>query len=102
MGGVENYYDAGNQYPSVVAIDIPGNGMNGQTCSGTLINARTIPTAAHCFYNSGTGAWIGQAARTGARPARSRSASACFRSFQTAQRMLDSHCRVCRSNLRRV
>jgi outer membrane autotransporter protein len=59
VGGVEDYYDANNQYPTVVAIHIPGNGANGQTCSGTLINSRTILTAAHCFYNSKTGAWIG-------------------------------------------
>jgi secreted trypsin-like serine protease len=56
-GGVANYYDADNQYPNVVAIEIPGNGTNGQTCTGTLINARTVLTAAHCFYNAGT--WIG-------------------------------------------
>ncbi len=58
-GGIANYYDSTNQYPNVVAIDIPGNGQNGQTCTGTLINARTILTAAHCFYNANTGSWIG-------------------------------------------
>ncbi|MBN9001514.1 MAG: trypsin-like serine protease, partial [Rhizobiales bacterium] len=38
-----NIFDQGNQYPNVVSV-------NG--CTGTLINARTVLTAAHCFYDN--------------------------------------------------
>src|SRR5499433_1835002 len=41
-GGIANYYDAGNQFPNVVSLF---NG--GSFCTGSLINSRTILTAAH-------------------------------------------------------
>ena len=45
FGGIANYYDAGNQFPNVVSV----LNADGSSCTGSLINSRTILTAAHCF-----------------------------------------------------
>jgi secreted trypsin-like serine protease len=44
-GGIANYYDAGNQFPNVVSLV----NAAGSFCTGSLINSRTILTAAHCY-----------------------------------------------------
>lgn len=44
VGGVQNWYDHANLYPNVVSIYNSAD----SGCTGTLINARTILTAAHC------------------------------------------------------
>src|SRR5437016_1535483 len=52
VGGIANYFDAGNQFPNVVSLfsaGVPGVSTPGSQCTGSLINSRTILTAAHCF-----------------------------------------------------
>ena len=51
-GGIANYFDAGNQFPNVVSLfseNFPGFPTPTSFCTGSLINSRTILTAAHCF-----------------------------------------------------
>ncbi|MFC3640118.1 trypsin-like serine protease, partial [Camelimonas fluminis] len=48
---VHEWYDAGNAYPNVVAVF---DKTNGTLCTGTLLNHRTVLSAAHCFYNKTT------------------------------------------------
>lgn len=47
-GGMANYWDRANTMPSVVSIYSPDNGSG---CTGTLINSRTVLSAAHCFID---------------------------------------------------
>lgn len=44
-GGMPNYWDQTNIYSNVVSLN---NGTAFSNCTGTLINSRTILTAAHC------------------------------------------------------
>ncbi len=47
-GGVDAWYDSGNAYPNVGSMRVGGQ----SNCTGTLINARTLLTATHCFENN--------------------------------------------------
>src|SRR5262245_26021988 len=51
-GGVAEYYDKGNQFPNVVSLFDNSTGRS--FCTGSLINSRTILTAAHCAFSSGS------------------------------------------------
>jgi Trypsin len=48
-GGIANYYDVHNQYSNVVSLFGVSGPETGSQCTGSLINSRTIVTAAHCF-----------------------------------------------------
>jgi subtilase-type serine protease len=47
-GGIANYWDQNNQFPNVVSLFASGP-ETGSSCTGSLINSRTILTAAHCL-----------------------------------------------------
>src|SRR5262245_32163164 len=52
VGGIGNYSDAGNQFRNVVSLfsaSLFSAAGFGSFCTGSLINSRTIATAAHCF-----------------------------------------------------
>jgi len=53
-GGIANYFDSANAFPNVVELNFlsPPGSNNGSICTGTLINSRTILTAAHCVTGS--------------------------------------------------
>ena len=46
-GGIANYYDSANQFPNTVSL-FSANPAFSSFCTGSLINARTVLTAAHC------------------------------------------------------
>jgi subtilase-type serine protease len=53
VGGVQNYWDQNNVYSNVVRIQLPDTPrLRNRFCTGTLINSRTILTAAHCMLNN--------------------------------------------------
>ena len=54
--GIDGIVDTENQWPSVVQMFQQDNATGGVflNCTGTVINPRTILTAAHCLYNSST------------------------------------------------
>ncbi len=47
-GGIANYYDSANQFPNTVSLWGKFFGGFSSFCTGSLINARTVLTAAHC------------------------------------------------------
>ena len=63
-----NFYDSANAWPSVASLGLFNAAGIGQGCTGTLINSRTILTAAHCLSantTQGTAAFSNSAAAAG-------------------------------------
>ena len=63
-----NFYDSANAWPSVASLGLFNAAGLGQGCTGTLINSRTILTAAHCLSANtaqGTAAFSNSAAAAG-------------------------------------
>ncbi len=63
-----NFYDSANAWPSVASLGLFNAAGIGQGCTGTLINSRTILTAAHCLSantTQGTAAFSNSAASAG-------------------------------------
>jgi len=55
MEEVPNYADYPNT--AVVRLDITWPDFNVATCSGVMIDSRTVATAGHCIYNPALGGW---------------------------------------------
>ena len=63
-----NFYDSANAWPSVASLGLFNAAGLGQGCTGSLINSRTILTAAHCLSANtaqGTAAFSNSAAAAG-------------------------------------
>jgi hypothetical protein len=55
-GGISNYWDTVNTYPNVVSLFLVNS--NSSECTGSLINSRTVLTAAHCLVAPNGGNFI--------------------------------------------
>src|SRR5262249_20610611 len=57
VGGISNHYDQSEQFPNVGSLRFPNRDGSSTIsgCTGSLINSRTVLTAAHCLYNERTG-----------------------------------------------
>ena len=67
-GNLSNFYDSANAWPSVASLGLYNAAGVGQGCTGTLINSRTILTAAHCLSSTtaqGTASFSNSAAAAG-------------------------------------